>query len=55
MRTRNQARNRSGRIIEACSPKATAKQGEALRKAVGEATLKALQGRELTMENIRRC
>ncbi len=33
---------------------ATAKQGEALRKAVGEATLKALQGRELTMENIRK-
>ncbi len=33
---------------------ATAKQGEALRKAVSEATLKALQGRELTMENIRK-
>jgi hypothetical protein len=33
---------------------ATAKQGEALRKGVGEATLKALQGRELTMENIRK-
>ncbi|MCB2004116.1 MAG: hypothetical protein KDH93_03810 [Rhodoferax sp.] len=33
---------------------ATAKQGEALRKAVGDATLKALQGRELTMENIRK-
>jgi len=33
---------------------ATAKQGETLRKAVGEATLKALQGRELTMENIRK-
>ena len=32
---------------------ATAKQGEALRKAVGEATLKALQGRELTLANIR--
>ena len=32
---------------------ATAKQGEALRKAVSEATLKALQGRELTLENIR--
>ena len=28
---------------------ATAKQGEALRKAVAEATLKALQGRELTL------
>ena len=33
---------------------ATSKQGEALRKAVGEATLKALQGRELTMENIKK-
>ncbi|MEO7941333.1 MAG: DUF6781 family protein [Burkholderiaceae bacterium] len=33
---------------------ATAKQGEALRKSVSEATLKALQGRELTMENIRK-
>ena len=33
---------------------ATAKQGEALRKAVAEATLKALQGRELTMANIRK-
>lgn len=33
---------------------ATAKQGEQLRKAVSEATLKALQGRELTMENIRK-
>ena len=33
---------------------ATAKQGEALRKAVGDATLKALQGRELSMENIRK-
>jgi hypothetical protein len=33
---------------------ATAKQGEALRKAVAEATLKALQGRELTMENVRK-
>ncbi len=32
---------------------ATAKQGEALRKAVSEATLKALQGRELSMANIR--
>jgi hypothetical protein len=32
---------------------ATAKQGEALRKAVSEATLKALQGRELTLKNIR--
>jgi hypothetical protein len=31
----------------------TAKQGEALRKAVSEATLKALQGRELTLANIR--
>ena len=33
---------------------ATAKQGETLRKAVGEATLKALQGREVTMENVRK-
>ena len=33
---------------------ATAKQGEALRKAVSDATLKALQGRELTFENIRK-
>jgi hypothetical protein len=32
---------------------ATAKQGEALRKAVSDATLKALQGRELTLANIR--
>jgi hypothetical protein len=33
---------------------ATAKQGEALRKGVGNATLKALQGRELTVENIKK-
>lgn len=33
---------------------ATAKQGEALRRSVSEATLKALQGRELTLENIRK-
>lgn len=33
---------------------ATAKQGETLRKAVSDATLKALQGRELTMENIKK-
>jgi hypothetical protein len=33
---------------------ATTKQGEALRKAVSEATLKALQGRELTMDNIKK-
>ena len=33
---------------------ATAKQGEALRKAVSEATVKALQGRELTLENVRK-
>ncbi len=32
---------------------ASAKQGEAVRKAVSEATLKALQGRELTMKNIK--
>lgn len=33
---------------------ATAKQGEALRQAVSEVTLKALQGRELTLENMRK-
>jgi len=33
---------------------AGARQGELVRKAVFEATLKALQGRELTLENIRR-
>jgi hypothetical protein len=33
---------------------ASAKQGEALRKAVADATLKALQSRELTLENIRK-
>ncbi|HEY9066860.1 MAG TPA: DUF6781 family protein [Burkholderiaceae bacterium] len=33
---------------------ATAKQGDALRKAVREATLKALQGRELTLDNIKK-
>ena len=33
---------------------ATARQGEALRKAVSEATVKALHGRELTLENIRK-
>jgi hypothetical protein len=33
---------------------ASAKQGEALRKGVADATLKALQGRELTMENIKK-
>ena len=32
---------------------ATAKQGEQLRKAVSEATLRALQSRELTLKNIR--
>ena len=32
---------------------ASAKQGEALRRAVQEATLKALQGRELTLKNIK--
>ncbi|NRF71746.1 hypothetical protein HLB44_32655 [Aquincola sp. S2] len=32
---------------------ASAQQGEALRKAVNEATLKALQGRELTLANIK--
>src|ERR1700709_1322448 len=33
---------------------ATTKQGEMLRKGVSDATLKALQGRELTMENIKK-
>src|SRR6187402_1923130 len=33
---------------------AGAKQGEALRKAVSEATLRALQGRELTLDNIKK-
>ena len=33
---------------------ATAKQSEALRQAVSAATLKALQGRELTLANIRK-
>jgi Family of unknown function (DUF6781) len=33
--------------------RASAQQGEALRKAVSEATLKALQGRELTVANMR--
>jgi hypothetical protein len=32
---------------------ASARQGETLRKAVHEATLKALQGRELTLQNIK--
>ena len=32
---------------------ATAKQGEALRKAVYDGTLKALQGRELSLANIK--
>ena len=32
---------------------ASARQGDALRKAVQEATLKALQGRELTLKNIK--
>jgi hypothetical protein len=32
---------------------ASAKQGEAVRKAVNDATLQALQGRELTMKNIK--
>ena len=39
-------------IIDMIS-QATNKQGDALRKAVGDATLKALQGRELTLANIR--
>ena len=33
---------------------ASAKQGEALRKAVSGATLKAMQGRELTLESIKK-
>ena len=33
---------------------ASAKQGEALRQTVQEATLKALQGRELTLDNIKK-
>jgi len=33
---------------------ASAQQGEVLRKAVSDATLKALQGRELTLANIRK-
>jgi len=33
---------------------ASAKQGEAVRKAVSEATVRALQGRELTLENVRK-
>lgn len=39
-------------LIEMFS-EATATQGAALRKAVSDATLKALQGRELTLANIR--
>jgi hypothetical protein len=39
-------------LIEMFS-QASARQGETLRKAVAEATLKALQGRELTLQNIR--
>ena len=33
---------------------ASARQGDALRRAVSDATLKALQGRELTLTNIRK-
>jgi hypothetical protein len=33
---------------------ASAKQGESLRKGVSEATLRALQGRELTLDNIKK-
>lgn len=40
--------------IAALFASASAKQGESLRLAVSEATLKALQGRELTLENMRR-
>jgi hypothetical protein len=41
------------KLVEMFS-QATAKQGEALRKAVADATLKALQGRELSLQNIRK-
>lgn len=40
--------------ISALFSQATARQGTMLRNAVTAATLKALQGRELTLENIRR-
>ncbi len=40
-------------LIEMFS-QASAKQGEALRKAVSAATLKALQGRELTLDSIKK-
>ena len=40
--------------ITALFSKATARQGEMLRSAVAAGTLKALQGRELTLENMRR-
>jgi hypothetical protein len=40
--------------LVAAFAQATSKQGETLRKAVSEATLRALQGRELTLENIRK-
>ena len=33
---------------------ASAKQGDAVRKAVNEATLRALQGREMTLDNVRK-
>ena len=33
---------------------ASAKQGDSVRKAVSEATLRALQGREMTLDNIRK-
>ncbi|MEO7115983.1 MAG: DUF6781 family protein, partial [Caldimonas sp.] len=33
---------------------ASAKQGEAVRKAVSDATLRALQGRELTLDNVKK-
>jgi flagellar hook-basal body complex protein FliE len=41
-----------GALIEMFS-QASARQGEALRQAVSTATLKALQGRELTLQNVR--
>ncbi len=40
--------------VAALFSRATARQGDTLRQAVCEVTLKALQGRELTLENIRR-
>jgi hypothetical protein len=49
--------NKSGinqEALIAAFAQASTKQGETLRKTVSEATLKALQGRELTLDNIRK-